>query len=96
MFLLLSRYLKLGDERERWVAEHRAYLDGYYASGALIVSGPQEPRVGGVIVTANISRAEVDAFLAGDPFVREGIAAYDVIEFHPVKHTAALADLLAR
>jgi uncharacterized protein YciI len=96
MFLLLSRYLKPLDEVEKWVAEHRAYLDRHYASGGLVVSGPQEPRVGGVIVTGELSRAEVDALLAEDPFVREGVAQYEAIEFHGTKRTAALDSLLAK
>lgn len=86
MFLLLSRYLKPPEEIDRVLPEHRAFLDRYYKSGLFVVSGPQEPRVGGVIVTADVPRSEIDAALAQDPFVREGVSEYQIIEFKVTKH----------
>ena len=85
MFLLLSRYLKSVEEIERVLPEHRAFLDRQYARGMFIVSGPQVPRTGGVIVAADVSRTEIDAALAEDPFIREGISEYDIIEFQATK-----------
>lgn len=85
MFLLLSRYLKAVDEIDRVLPEHRAFLERYYKSGLFIVSGPQEPRIGGVIVTADVPRSAIDEALAKDPFVREGISAYEIIEFKITK-----------
>lgn len=90
MFLLLSRYLKPTEEVDRFIPEHRQFLDKYYDSGLFIVSGPQQPRVGGVIVTADAPRATIDAALAEDPFVREGISEYQVIEFTATKRAQRL------
>lgn len=88
MFLLLSRYLKPVEEIDRVLTEHRAFLDRYYNSGVFIVSGPQEPRVGGVIITADVPRSVIDAALAEDPFVREGISEYEILEFKATKKAA--------
>lgn len=85
MFLLLSRYLKSVEEIDRVLPAHREFLDRNYKSGLFIVSGPQEPRVGGVIVTADVSREVIDAALAEDPFIREGISEYEIIEFRITK-----------
>ncbi|HEY8297688.1 MAG TPA: YciI family protein [Candidatus Baltobacteraceae bacterium] len=85
MYLLLSRYVQPLDAVERFLAEHRAYLDRYYASGLFLVSGPQEPRVGGVIVTADASREDIERVLAEDPFVREGISECEIVEFKATK-----------
>ena len=85
MFLLLSRYVKPADEIDRVLPAHRDFLDRYYASGLFIVSGPQEPRVGGVIVTRDAPRAEIEAALAEDPFAREGISKYEIVEFKVTK-----------
>lgn len=89
MFLLLSRYVKPLAEVDRVVAEHRAFLDQHYASGLLLFSGPQSPRTGGVILVKDAPRAEVERILAEDPFVREGVAEYQIIEFTPSKRSAA-------
>lgn len=86
MFLLLSRYVKPVEEIDRVLPEHRAFLDRYYASGLFVVSGPQEPRAGGVIVTRDATRAEIEAALAEDPFVREGVSEYEIVEFRATKN----------
>ncbi|MHB8147587.1 MAG: YciI family protein [Vulcanimicrobiaceae bacterium] len=95
MFLLISRYLKPIDEVDRFLAEHRAFLDRYYDSGLLVVSGSQEPRTGGVIVTADAPREAIDRALADDPFVREGISEYEIIEFNPSKRAQGFLAALA-
>ena len=95
MFLLLSRYVKPLDEVDRWLPEHRAFLDRHYAAGHFIVSGPQEPRAGGVILVADMDRTKVEAILAEDPFAREGLAQYEIIAFRGTKSHPALATIVA-
>ncbi|HUY10668.1 MAG TPA: YciI family protein [Candidatus Dormibacteraeota bacterium] len=95
MYLLLSRYLKPLDEVDRFVVEHRAFLDEHYRSGELILSGPMEPREGGVIVANSMPRTRLDAILAADPFVREALCEYRVIEFRAARRHEALAGLVA-
>lgn len=85
MFLLLSRYLKPAEDVDRVLAEHREFLDRYYKAGLFIVSGPQNPRTGGVIVTADCPRETIDAALAEDPFIRDGISEYEIVEFNATK-----------
>ncbi len=83
MFVLISRYLKPLDVVDAWLPEHRAFLDRHYAAHHVLTSGPQSPRNGGVIVTHEMTREQVDAMLAEDPFVREGVSEYQIIEFKP-------------
>lgn len=85
MFLMLSRYVKPLEEIDRVLPEHREFLDRYYKSGLFIVSGPLNPRSGGVIVTADASRELIDVVLAEDPFVREGVSEYEILEFNVTK-----------
>lgn len=85
MFVILSRYLKPLDEVDRVVGEHRTFLEKHYVSGELLISGPQNPRTGGVIVTHEMTREAAEAMLAEDPFVREGIAEYQLVEFKPTR-----------
>ena len=78
-------------EVERWLPEHRAFLDRQYAEGRFVVSGPLVPRTGGVIVTADMTREAVVALLEEDPFNREGVASYEIIEFRATKKCEELA-----
>lgn len=92
MFLLLSRYLKPVDEIDRVLPAHREFLDRHYAAGDFLVSGPLQPRTGGVIVTMPITRERVESILAEDPFVIEGVSEYQILAFQPTKRTGLLAE----
>lgn len=95
MFLLLLSYKKPLPEVDRFVAEHRAFLERHYASGRFLLSGRKEPRTGGVILATAGSREEVDTIVREDPFHREGIADYEVVEFLPSMSDGRLAHLKA-
>lgn len=75
---------QLGDT----LAEHRAHLQSGYDSGLLLFSGPQVPRVGGIIVARAQSLEELQQFCAIDPYQKKGLATYRFIEFAPVKYQA--------
>jgi uncharacterized protein YciI len=93
MFIILLSYLKPMSEVDRFLQEHREFLARYYASGHLLMSGPQEPRNGGVIIARAESKAAVEKIIQGDPFYREQIAKYDIIEFRASTVAPALAEL---
>ena len=95
MFIVLLDYLKPLSEVDRFVAEHRAYLKTQYDAGRFLLSGRREPRTGGVIIARAATRAELEAILAADPFWRESIARYDIVEFVPSMASAGLAHLVA-
>lgn len=95
MYIVILTYKKPIEEIERLTVPHRAFLDTLYADGVLLISGPQIPRTGGVLVArGGRSGEELMNILKADLFYTEGIADYQVIEFNPVKHHAALKDLL--
>ena len=58
MFLIIVDYKKPLEEVERYLAEHWAFLDRYFAQGKLLCTGPQNSRTGGVIVSKAANRAE--------------------------------------
>ncbi|WNM31713.1 YciI family protein [Streptomyces sp. Li-HN-5-11] len=83
MFVLLGRYARPLEEADAEViARHRAYLDSQIAGGRVLVSGPREPRTGGLIVANVPDRPSAEALIDGDPFVSQGIATYELVEFH--------------
>lgn len=90
MFVVMLHYLQPLAVIERHMPEHRAYLDRQYEAGYFIASGPQVPRIGGVILAARMAREALDAILADDPFYREGVAQYQVVEFQATKAVPAV------
>lgn len=83
MFIAILTYKKPLSEVDRFLAAHREYLAEHYAVGDFIASGPQRPRVGGVIMIKAENRPVVDAIIAKDPFNINGIADYQIVEFTP-------------
>ena len=95
MFVIFLNYVKPLSEVDRFVAEHREFLERHYASGHFLMSGRKEPRTGGVILATAASRAEVEGIVQNDPFHREQIAEYEIVEFVPSMAATQLAHLKA-
>jgi uncharacterized protein YciI len=93
-FIVLLNYIKPMSEVDRLAPEHREYAAHQYASGNFLLSGRKEPRTGGVILARAESREALDAILAGDPFRREAVADYEIVEFLPMMSADWLKGLL--
>ena len=95
MFIAILTYKKPFEEVDRHLQAHRDYLAVHYAAGDFIASGPQTPRIGGVIMMKAESRAAVDSIIAQDPFNINGIADYRIVEFTPTMFVeSSLSDIL--
>ncbi len=84
MFLLLGRYLAPVDDVEVHLDAHRTWLRGHAEAGRFIAAGREVPLQGGLLVAVGVTRDEVDAMIAADPYVTEGVAEYDVREYDVV------------
>ncbi|AEK37304.1 hypothetical protein CVAR_1951 [Corynebacterium variabile DSM 44702] len=85
MYAVILDYIRPLDEIDAALADHVTWLDAQYAAGTFLASGRREPRVGGMIIAADVSRDVLDAALAGDPFAVRSLATHTVYEFHPSK-----------
>ena len=95
MFIAILTYKKPLEEVDRHLQAHRDYLAVHYAAGDFIASGPQTPRIGGVIMMKADNRALVDSIIAQDPFNINGIADYRIVEFTPTMFVeSSLSDIL--
>lgn len=83
MFIAILTYKKPIEDVDRFLQAHRNYLAEHYAAGDFIASGPQTPRIGGVIMIKADNREAVDSIIVQDPFNINGIADYQIVEFTP-------------
>jgi len=81
MFLIDVRYVVPLEEVDAALEGHVAFLKENYAKGIFVLSGRKIPRTGGVILARNVSREELDAVIAADPFKQRGLATYEITEF---------------
>jgi len=63
---------------------HRGFLEEGYKKGMILMSGPQVPRTGGIIIARGNSMEDVAEFLSNDPYQKENVAEYKFLEFNPV------------
>lgn len=86
MFVVIITFTKPLEIVDQHVQEHRAYLDECYAKNYLVVSGPQQPRTGGILVSSLSDRNLLNQLIENDPYHKNNIAEYQIIEFLPVKY----------
>ncbi len=90
MYVIDFQYIVSNDRIDAVLDRHRAHLQIHFDSGVFIASGPKVPRTGGVILAARVERERLDAILASDPFVVEGLVTYTVTEFKTTRVAAGL------
>jgi uncharacterized protein YciI len=83
MLVAISKYLKPIDEVDQHIVPHKAFLQELIDQKKLLVCGRQNPPVGGVIISREISKHEFETIMAKDPFVIAGVAQYHITEFAP-------------
>ncbi|MGJ7613042.1 MULTISPECIES: YciI family protein [unclassified Variovorax] len=93
MFIVTLTYVRPLEELDALMDAHVTWLKKHYASGLFVASGRQVPRKGGVILARSGDRDALDAVLARDPFVQNGVAHTHVLEFVP-SMTALGAEVL--
>ncbi|GFZ33182.1 hypothetical protein CSC2_37080 [Clostridium zeae] len=86
MFIINLTYIKPIEEVEKYLNEHIAFLNKYYDNKNFICSGRKNPRTGGVILCNAKDMKEVEGIINEDPFKKNTIAAYEIVEFQPTKY----------
>lgn len=74
---------------------HKAWLGQGFADGVFLVAGSLEDNKGGSVIAHGCSRAELEARVATDPFVAEGVVSAEIISFSPARADARLSFLTA-
>ncbi len=69
------------------VDSHRTFLQEGYDKGMLLMSGPQMPKIGGVVIARAESMEELSVYFENDPYNKAGLTEYKYIQFNPVKHS---------
>lgn len=82
MFVVLLRYTKPLDEVDRHMKAHMAFLRAAYREKLFITSGRMVPRTGGVILARAENKAALTEIMKNDPFVANGVATFEIIEFN--------------
>jgi uncharacterized protein YciI len=86
MVVIISKYIKPLEVVDTLLVEHRKFLDECYKKSLFICSGPQIPRVGGLIIANVASVDEAREIVKNDPFSIHGATEYQFFQFSPAKY----------
>ena len=95
MFLILLEYKQPLDVIDRYVVAHREHLGRQYAAGRLLISGPQMPRTGGLLIAHGDTRADIETMMQSDPFTTADLIDYRIVEFRVTAAQRGLGYALA-
>lgn len=90
MYVVELSYTKPMSDVDVHLDAHRAFLDEHYARGVFLLSGPKEPRTGGIIVVDAQTEEEARSYIEQDPFFVHHVAEYHYIAFRPTKADPSL------
>jgi len=85
-FLIEIVYTAIPEQIAATTNDHRAFLQTGYDKGWLLMSGPQNPRTGGIVIARAPSLEDIQAFFKNDPYAIRKLATHRFVEFEPVKH----------
>jgi len=94
LFIVSITYTSALERIDQFIPAHIEFLDEQYRQGHFLLSGPKVPRTGGFILATVEGRSQLDEILAQDPFRRESLADYEVMEFAPTRSSQSLAFLV--
>lgn len=80
-FIVSLTYTAPIEQVDALLDEHVAWLRAKHAAGHLLGWGRKVPREGGILLAKGESRDEIAALAAQDPFIKGGVAEFEVIEW---------------
>jgi uncharacterized protein YciI len=81
MFVIDLIYKAPLKDSDAHMRAHMAFLKRQYSAGKFLISGRKIPRDGGIILAVGQSRDEIEAIMRKDPFCKQGLADFKVVEF---------------
>ncbi len=83
IFIAKMTYIVPIEQVDAVLDAHLAFLKAGYEAGHFFAWGPCEPRQGGLIFIRAADKAEAERLSDGDPFLTEGVAKREMIEWAP-------------
>lgn len=94
MFLITLKFSHNKAAAKDHMPGHNAWIQQGLSDGVFLLVGSLQPQHGGAVLAQAETRAEIEARVADDPFVAEGVVAADIIEIAPNRADPRLAFLL--
>ena len=94
LFVIDLDYTVPFEQIEPLLGPHMAFVAQAYQQGHFLLSGPKEPRTGGIVLAQAPNLETLQALLAQDPFITENVVQLTISSFQPSNMAPALRDVL--
>ncbi len=94
LFIVILSYKVPLEKIDAFRSDHLNFLSNCYTNDFFIVSGPQVPRNGGIIIAKCDSKDVLQKLLDQDPFSINDLATYEIIEFSPTKRSKEFESII--
>ena len=85
MYVVLLKFAENRAKAPDLMDGHNAWIREGFEAGVFLATGSLQPNAGGGILAHNMTREALDARIAADPFVAEGVVTADVLEITPAR-----------
>lgn len=94
MFVIILRLSARRELADAHFPDHKAWLSQGFEDGVFELAGRLTDDIGGAILARGASRAEIEARIARDPFVLEGVVDAEILELIPSLSSDAMTFLI--
>ncbi|MBP6819649.1 MAG: hypothetical protein KBC46_10140 [Ferrovibrio sp.] len=93
MFVVTLKFAANKAAAPRLMEGHNAWIRQGFEDGVFLLTGSMQPALGGAVLAHAISRTEIEARVAADPFVAEQVVSAEILEIAPGRLDERLAFL---
>lgn len=83
MYLLTLKFNKNKALRADFIAEHTKWVKKGFLNKVFIIAGQKTDENGGLILSINMDKHELQDLIKQDPLVKNGMAEYSISHFEP-------------
>lgn len=93
MYLVQLKFAANKAAAPQFMDAHNAWIGEGFADGVFLLTGSLAPALGGAVLAHNTTREALEARVAADPFVAEGVVSAEISEIRPGRVDDRLAFL---
>lgn len=94
MFIIYLKFAQNKSKAPEHMAGHNQWIAQGFADGVFLIVGGLRPEGGGAIIAHGEDRRAIEARIAADPFVQEGIVTFEIQDVAPGQADERLSFLL--
>ncbi|WP_029149111.1 YciI family protein [Methylophilus sp. 5] len=83
LYAITIKYIQTAEQIKQHLESHKAWLENYIHTGAILVAGPLESNIGGFILAFGKQLSVIQEMVENDPFYIHQLVTFDIQAFDP-------------